>query len=300
MGYYDSAVVCRNGHVITDMASRSSQAGQKFCDDCGAATLSRCPNCGTPIRGDYHSDSVVFISARAPVAPKNCHECGKPYPWTRWSLFRLLGTGERREFKIPDDASLYDRVVVRAKNNRLLVAVGVLAVGITAVKPLFEFARDVGSIVSGMTADAAVEEARLDRCRYVLVDPVAELGFDDTRLLVEFTVNNGSSPRHPSKFVKVVRPEDEPKPDVMVFKGFDSSFYRFESRVQYTGGGPPSFHGATDIVLGNSKFYVMDMRLDRRPPFDFYPVSDEAAMAFASKNNIAVPECQALPRGLRW
>jgi len=82
MGWYDVSQICLNGHTITRRASSSPQVLQKFCDKCGEATITNCPNCNTPIRGEYETDGVVFIGFSTPPAPNFCHECGKPYPWT--------------------------------------------------------------------------------------------------------------------------------------------------------------------------------------------------------------------------
>lgn len=82
MGYYDTSLVCLNGHVITDTLSRSERSGQKFCHKCGAPTTSECGGCGERILGDYHADGVVFIGATMTPAPAYCHGCGAPMPWT--------------------------------------------------------------------------------------------------------------------------------------------------------------------------------------------------------------------------
>lgn len=84
-GWYDTAQVCLNGHVITDRASSAAQHMRKFCDKCGEATITKCPHCQRDIQGDYHSD-VVFIGGDGPTAAAFCHECGKPFPWTEAGL----------------------------------------------------------------------------------------------------------------------------------------------------------------------------------------------------------------------
>ncbi len=229
-----------------------------------------------------------------PPPPSHCHECGKPYPWTGWSLRKLWPEGRRRE--PPEGANLWDRTVHRAKDNWVVVALGLALAGFAAVKPVLE-------MVQGAAPQPAVDAdaERFTRCRYVLVEPLAELDFGEGRLSVELKVNNVGSPSYAREFTKLVRPSDEGKADVITFKGFDSGSYMFEARVSRAGTDAlPSHEGWTDITLGTSKFYVLDMRPDRRPPFEAYPVSDEAAMAFASRHGLTVPECQPLPAGLRW
>jgi hypothetical protein len=82
MGWYDVSQICLNGHTITRRANSSPQFLQKFCDKCGEATITNCPNCNTPIRGEYETDGLAIIAFSTPPAPHFCHECGKPYPWT--------------------------------------------------------------------------------------------------------------------------------------------------------------------------------------------------------------------------
>lgn len=79
--YYDVAEICRNGHVITDMAGRFPAHRKKFCPDCGAATITACESCDSPIQGDYHVPGVVGFGGNR-EAPAFCHECGQTYPWT--------------------------------------------------------------------------------------------------------------------------------------------------------------------------------------------------------------------------
>lgn len=83
MGYFDVAQVCLNGHMITDNAKGSPQFQKKFCDKCGEETIMVCPECRTPIQGDYHADGVVVIGFSSPPPPSFCPNCGRPYPWTQ-------------------------------------------------------------------------------------------------------------------------------------------------------------------------------------------------------------------------
>lgn len=78
--YYDTAQICLTGHVISTMAASSTQSHQKYCAECGAQTITACPDCNSPIRGYYHVPGVIgFFDYNK---PSYCHDCGKPYPWT--------------------------------------------------------------------------------------------------------------------------------------------------------------------------------------------------------------------------
>lgn len=80
MGNYDVAQVCLNGHMVNDSVGRSPEFNQKFCDTCGAETITKCPSCGNNIQGRYHGSGLVIVSSFE--AKAFCHNCGKPFPWT--------------------------------------------------------------------------------------------------------------------------------------------------------------------------------------------------------------------------
>lgn len=79
---YDVAQVCLNGHPANSTFRRMPQFNKKFCDECGAETITNCPRCQEPIRGLYWGS----MSLNPYVPPKFCHNCGAPYPWTEKRL----------------------------------------------------------------------------------------------------------------------------------------------------------------------------------------------------------------------
>lgn len=84
-GRYDVAQICVNGHVINPSARSFPQHNQDFCDRCGARTITRCPSCDAPIKGDYDNPEVLILPGSY-SRPNYCHKCGKPYPWTATKL----------------------------------------------------------------------------------------------------------------------------------------------------------------------------------------------------------------------
>lgn len=86
MGHYLTAVVCENGHVLTDCLEWGPEHNAPFCSECGAPTISRCRACQEPIRGEYDVPGVVVLPPPQPEPPKYCHKCGKPFPWTTAAL----------------------------------------------------------------------------------------------------------------------------------------------------------------------------------------------------------------------
>src|ERR1035437_9563938 len=50
-GWYDTAQICANGHLITAAANQNPERKQPFSLSCGAMTTTICPACGKPSRG---------------------------------------------------------------------------------------------------------------------------------------------------------------------------------------------------------------------------------------------------------
>ena len=65
MGTYRTAQVCKNGHVITSNIHNSAHLSN-FCPECRAETITSCPNCNTPIRGEYDVPGVISFSTYTP------------------------------------------------------------------------------------------------------------------------------------------------------------------------------------------------------------------------------------------
>ena len=88
MEYQDTALICKNGHVINDSMYEYPNMNEKYCTRCGAETISRCSICSTEIRGCYHYDGYVDTSIME-NPPAYCHNCGNPYEWTRLRIEAL-------------------------------------------------------------------------------------------------------------------------------------------------------------------------------------------------------------------
>ncbi|MEX0776119.1 MAG: DUF2321 domain-containing protein [Phycisphaeraceae bacterium] len=81
-GYYEEAVVCGNGHVVSCLATNRPEEKASHCSRCGEATISACPACKSAIRGFYQKTTKIPMIPRKWGPPSHCHACGKPYPWT--------------------------------------------------------------------------------------------------------------------------------------------------------------------------------------------------------------------------
>jgi hypothetical protein len=81
---YDVFQVCENGHPINGGSLRRPERNAPYCVACGAKALTKCPECQSEIRGDYHYGGGSYGYARKP--PNNCHSCSVAYPWRQQEL----------------------------------------------------------------------------------------------------------------------------------------------------------------------------------------------------------------------
>lgn len=81
MGTYRIAQVCPNGHVATTAADQHPELRETFCSKCGETTITQCPNCDAPIRGNYYVEGVFGFGGDY-EPPAFCHNCGRSFPWT--------------------------------------------------------------------------------------------------------------------------------------------------------------------------------------------------------------------------
>jgi len=84
--WYDTAQICTNGHVINSQSVYRPEHNKKFCDKCGAPTITNCQNCNSPIKGYYHVPPVGTTKYTDLPLPSFCPVCGEPYPWTEAKL----------------------------------------------------------------------------------------------------------------------------------------------------------------------------------------------------------------------
>lgn len=80
MGYYDTYLVCENGHGVNNSYHEHPEFNEKFCSICGAKTIYRCPNCKKEIEGKYNVKGVIDFGSTTSV-PSICKHCGEGFPW---------------------------------------------------------------------------------------------------------------------------------------------------------------------------------------------------------------------------
>lgn len=81
--WYDSALICENGHLFSNHGSKVVPPKPSFCERCGARIIENCPSCDSIIRGYLNQKSAVIPHY---VIPKFCPNCGCAYPWTSISI----------------------------------------------------------------------------------------------------------------------------------------------------------------------------------------------------------------------
>ena len=75
--------VCENGHILNYGATSS---GMQYCYRCPPHTkvLTRCPNCGEPIRvGGTTGEEVCALETPDFYPPRSCPYCGEEFVWYR-------------------------------------------------------------------------------------------------------------------------------------------------------------------------------------------------------------------------
>ena len=102
---YDVAQICLNGHVINATAKGSPVHNTEFCRQCGAATITKCPECKIEIRGHYHNVGGFFR------APAFCHKCGKAYPWTTTKIQAVHELAQELDQLTPEEKEMLSKSI---------------------------------------------------------------------------------------------------------------------------------------------------------------------------------------------
>lgn len=158
MGYYDVALICKNGHVINDRFNDRPQFNTNYCQKCGSETINSCQECNTQIRGNYEVSGIAVIGSKKAEAPRYCHSCGKPYPWTEEKLKALqeiinlsdISQEDKDDFgkNLPDIVSDTPRTKVSALKLKMI--------GSKVSKEIWEVARGIFVDIASETAKKAM------------------------------------------------------------------------------------------------------------------------------------------------
>src|SRR5258708_3342166 len=152
MGYYDTAQVCLNGHVITDRYRSYSEFQKSFCDKCGQATIVQCPSCKRDIQGEYVVEGVIGFGGE-PKAPSYCHSCGKPYPWTAAKINAAQAMADEI-----DELSDADKILLKTSIAQIAVDSPMSEVAVVRIKKILpKIAKGLGDVLRKLIIDVASE-----------------------------------------------------------------------------------------------------------------------------------------------
>jgi hypothetical protein len=102
-GFY-TAVVCRDGHVLTAVKEIRPETATPFCPHCASPTLDSCESCGQPIPGEAMGS---FFGGYVP--PVYCRYCAAPMPWTAARLDALRDLTAIQEGLSDDERATLNR-----------------------------------------------------------------------------------------------------------------------------------------------------------------------------------------------
>ena len=154
MGYYDIALICKNGHIVNDSFQEYPELNTKFCKECGSATINSCQKCNTPIKGDYNVPGIAILGSGMETAPAYCHDCGEPYPWTVEKLLALqeimalgnLSKDDKEDF----DKNLHYIVSDTPRTN--IAALKIKMIGSKVTNEIWEVAKGIIVEIASETA----------------------------------------------------------------------------------------------------------------------------------------------------
>ena len=105
--WYDTAQICPNGHVINSQSISAPHLNRKFCERCGAKTITKCPYCSTIIKGNYHSGPNTASFTRQSFCP----DCSRPYPWIEIKLKAARDLSDELESLSPEERDLLKKSI---------------------------------------------------------------------------------------------------------------------------------------------------------------------------------------------
>ena len=107
--WYDTAQICTNGHVINTQCVYRPEHNKRFCDKCGASTITNCPKCNAIIRGYYHTAHVGTYDHTTLPLPGFCPDCSESYPWTEATLKAAKELSDEVDNLSPEERTLLKR-----------------------------------------------------------------------------------------------------------------------------------------------------------------------------------------------
>lgn len=115
MSGYDIAQICINGHCTNSDSEKYPQFNQNYCEKCGETTITKCQECNTPIRGNYHYDGIVSCESYTP--PDFCYHCGKSFPWLSKKMKAAVELAQLEEVLTEEESAQFSEYVTDISKN---------------------------------------------------------------------------------------------------------------------------------------------------------------------------------------
>lgn len=151
--WYDTAQICKNGHLINDSFQKSPDHNKKHCDRCGEETITKCPKCEAEIKGAYHMSGVIGNFTY--IIPSFCSECGNSYPWTERKLVAAKELVETIDGLTDKEKGLIDKdidALIKDSPGTTVSATRVKAMLVKAKEPTLIAVREIFVDVASETA----------------------------------------------------------------------------------------------------------------------------------------------------
>lgn len=139
--YYDKAMICENGHLITSSLSIDSRQNQKFCDTCGSSCVTSCKNCNEPIKGSLNQANVVYLDYIYPI-PNYCNFCGEKFPWLKKKIEAI-----EKLIELAPEIDIKDRKMVLEYLPDLSINTPRTELAIITIKKILNKSKKYGKII---------------------------------------------------------------------------------------------------------------------------------------------------------
>jgi hypothetical protein len=151
---YDVAQICPNGHVANSYAHSMPQFNERFCEKCGAETVTTCQECNKPIRGSYLGGGIGFSNQY--TAPSFCIHCGYAFPWTKSRI-----EAANQLAKEMDKLNEKDREILQGSIDDMIKDTPLANVAVLRFKKIMaKIGQDAASMFRDILVDVLSETAR--------------------------------------------------------------------------------------------------------------------------------------------
>ena len=125
MEYFDTALICKNGHIINTSMQKYPADNQNFCSECVEKAISTCTKCGAKIKGDNFAEMYEFNEY---IIPSYCHNCGESYPWIGIGINSIMELIELQGGFTEEEKELFSKELTEITSDTPRIAVGILRI----------------------------------------------------------------------------------------------------------------------------------------------------------------------------